>query len=229
MYTLHIANKLYSSWSLRPWLLMQVQGIPFAEQLHAFDPDTGGATFTSFSPTGKVPCLVDGEQVVWDSMGIVEYLAERHEGVWPQDTAARTWARCAAAEMHSGFMALRQQCSMHCSLRIRLREILPDLQRDIDRILALWAEGLARFGGPFLAGARFTAVDAFYAPVLIRFQTYGIGLPAGLQGYADRVLALPAMQAWVAAARQEPWRDPAHEADVLAAGEVIADAWQGAT
>ncbi|HET8869971.1 MAG TPA: glutathione S-transferase family protein [Aquabacterium sp.] len=229
MYTLHIANKLYSSWSLRPWLLMQVQGIPFDEQLHAFQPPSNGLGFKVFSPTGKVPCLIDGEQVVWDSLGIVEYLAERHPGVWPDDSVARAWARCATAEMHSGFMALRQHCSMHCSLRIRLRERLPAVQSDIDRIQALWTEGLTRFGGAYLAGSRFTAVDAFYAPVAIRFQTYGIELPVAMQAYADRLLNLPAMQAWVAAARREPWRDPAHEADVLAAGEVIGDAWQGAS
>jgi glutathione S-transferase len=147
MYELYIGNKNYSSWSLRPWVLMSELGIAFAEHVVAFDPGTSWTKFRAFSPSGKVPCLVDGGTVVWDSLGITEYLAERHAGVWPGDAVARAWARCAAAEMHSGFSALRNTCSMNCGLRVRLHEISPALQRDLDRTEELWLEGLRRFAG----------------------------------------------------------------------------------
>ena len=120
MYTLHIANKNYSSWSLRPWLLMTAQSIPFREQIHPFDGQDNSARFGVFSPSGRVPCLVDGDVAVWDSLAIIEYLAERHAGVWPSDPVARAWARCAAAEMHSSFFALRNDCNMNCALRVEL-------------------------------------------------------------------------------------------------------------
>ena len=123
MYELYIGNKNYSSWSLRPWVLMSELGIVFAEHVVAFDPGTSWTKFRAFSPSGKVPCLVDGSTVVWDSLGITEYLAERHAGVWPGEAAARAWARCAAAEMHSGFGALRNTCAMNCGLRVRLHEV----------------------------------------------------------------------------------------------------------
>jgi glutathione S-transferase len=174
MYTLWIANKNYSSWSLRPWVLMRALGIPFDEKIVFFGT---GADFGTFSPTGKVPVLVDGATTVWDSLAIAEYLAERHPGVWPSDPVARAWARCAAAEMHAGFGALRTACSMNVGTRVRLHTIGPDLAHDVARISALWSHGLARFGGPFLAGAAFTAVDAFFCPVAFRVQTYGLVLP----------------------------------------------------
>ena len=177
MYTLYIANKNYSSWSLRPWVLMRALAIAFAENITPFNGSAQGEAFRTFSPSGKVPCLQDGAQIIWDSQAITEYLAERHQGVWPEDPNARAWARCAVAEMHSGFTALREQCSMNCGLRIRLNEIAPALQSDVERIDALWREGLQRFGGPFLAGAQFTAADAFYAPVAFRVQTYGLAFP----------------------------------------------------
>src|SRR5690606_15091509 len=118
-----IANKNYSSWSLRPWIVIQVAGIPFAEQLHRFVPAVAGLSFTSFSPTGKVPLLVDGDTAVWDSLAIVEYLAERHDTVWPKDAQARAWARSAAAEMHSGFASLRSTCGMNVGIRVRLSDV----------------------------------------------------------------------------------------------------------
>src|SRR5690606_8524787 len=130
----------------------------------------------TFSPSGKVPCLVDGETVVWDSLAIVEYLAEKHEGVWPSDARARAWARCASAEMHSGFTALRTHCSMTCGQRIRLHEYPDALKRDVDRLCELWRSGLESFGGPFLAGRRFSAVDAYFAPVAFRVQSYELTL-----------------------------------------------------
>lgn len=223
MYTLHIANKNYSSWSLRPWILMREKGIGFAETLHRFEPGGAWATFRAFSPTGKVPALHDGATVVWDSLAIVEYLAERHAGVWPSDAAARAWARSATAEMHSAFQTLRQQCSFNLGLRVTLNEIGPALQKDIDRIDELWSEGLKRFGGPFLAGASFTAVDAFYAPVQFRIQTYGLKLGNAAGAYSQRVLALPGMADWQAAGLAEDFRDPEHDEVVRRFGRITAD------
>ena len=226
MYRLYIANKNYSSWSLRPWVLMRARGIPFEEMFVPFKdgaPGVNREAFRRFSPSALVPCLHDGETVVWESLAIAEYLAERHQGVWPADPAARAWARSAAAEMHAGFTALRSNCSMSVGIRMRLHAVTPALQRDLDRIGALWGDGLARFGGPFLAGDEFTAVDAFYCPVAFRVQTYGLTLDADATAYADRLLALPSMRDWEAAALGETWRETDHEAEILAAGTVIED------
>jgi glutathione S-transferase len=220
---LYIANKNYSSWSLRPWVLLSELGLPFEERQVAFAAGSNWSSFRSFSPTGRVPCLHDGDTVVWESLAIAEYLAERHPQVWPSDTAARTWARCASAEMHSGFATLRDQCGMNCGIRVRLRDIGPALQADIDRINELWTEGLARFGGPFLAGKAFTAVDAFFAPVAYRVQTYGIALDRPAAEYAQRLLALPSMRRWYDAALTETWRDQAHEEETLHYGDVVDD------
>ncbi len=223
MYTLHIANKNYSSWSLRPWILMRALGIPFTEQLHRFEPGGAWATFRRFSPTGKVPALHDGATVVWDSLAIVEYLAERHAAVWPTEAVARTWARSATAEMHSAFATLRQQCSFNLGLRVRLKEIGRGLQKDIDRIDELWCEGLQRFGGPYLAGAAFTAVDAFYAPIHFRAQTYSLALGAEARAYSQRMLALPEMAAWYSAGLAEDFRDVEHDEVVLTFGDIVED------
>jgi glutathione S-transferase len=222
MYTLHIGNKNYSSWSLRPWVLMSELGIPFTERLHVFGP-TFDARSDGASPTGKVPCLHDGERVVWESLAIAEYLAERHAGVWPADGEARAWARCAAAEMHSGFAALRDTCSMSCGIRVRLHEIPQGTARDIGRIDALWTQGLERFGGPYLAGPTFGAVDAFFCPVAFRVQTYGLELSHAAARYARRLLELPAMQRWYEAGLAEPWRDPPHEQEIAGRGRILAD------
>ena len=217
---LYIANKNYSSWSLRPWVLMQQLGIAFEERLVPFG---GAVEFTDFSPTGRVPCLVDEGVVVWDSLAITEYLAERHAGVWPADRIARAWARCAAAEMHSGFSQIRNLCSMNCGLRVRLRDPSPALAAEWRRVDQLWSEGLDRFGGPFLAGAAFSAADAFFAPVAFRAQTYGPALSDKAQDYVQRLLALPPMLAWYASALTERWRDEPHEAEVRAVGDVTSD------
>jgi glutathione S-transferase len=226
MYTLYIANKNYSSWSLRPWLLLSELGISFDERLMSFAPGTGSSwsAFRAFSPNGKVPCLCDGDTVVWDSLAIAEYLAELHAGVWPSDPQARTWARCAVAEMHSGFGALRMHCAMNCGLRIRLPDNLPTaLLADIARIDELWSEGLDRFGGPFLAGNTFGAIDAFFAPVVFRIQTYGLTLSDAASAYAQRLRELPGMRRWYADALQETWRDPQHEDEVTQSGVLLAD------
>ena len=223
MYRLHIANKNYSSWSLRPWLLMTELDIPFEEALHQFPADPAARDFFAFSPTGNVPCLHDGSEVIHDSLAITEYLAEHHAGVWPADAAARAWARCACAEIHAGFTGLRSHCSMNCGIRVRLPGIAADLQRDLDRLEALWAEGQRRFGGPFLAGPRFSAVDAFYAPVAFRIQTYTPPLSAPAMAYAQRLLDLPGMRSWYAAGLAETWRDAGHEADIARCGELLGD------
>jgi glutathione S-transferase len=223
MYQLYIANKNYSSWSLRPWLLMQQLRIPFSEQIQPFDGTSNWQAFRNFSPTGKVPCLVDAGTTVWDSLAITEYLAERVPQVWPQDAAARAWARCASAEMHSGFAVLRDRCGMNCGVRVRLHEIAPALQRDIDRIDELWSGSLARFGGPYLGGATFSAVDAFFAPVAFRIQTYALQLSAPAAVYATRLLELPAMRSWYQSALAERWREPAHEAEAQSHGKIVQD------
>jgi glutathione S-transferase len=223
MFTLHIANKNYSSWSLRPWVLMRTLNIPFNEQLHPFDPDSNWTAYRAFSPSGKVPCLQDSEIHIWDSLAIAEYLAEAYPQVWPADKTARAWARSASAEMHSGFQVLRNNCSMSCGHRIQLHTISPALQKDIARIDELWNEGLRKFGGAFLAGEKFTAVDAFFAPVAFRFQTYGLSLTGAAQEYLVRLLNLPAMQEWYASGLAETWREPEHEQEILAAGSLLAD------
>jgi glutathione S-transferase len=222
-YRLFIANRNYSSWSLRPWVLMRTLGIAFDEEVRWFAPGSNRAAFREFAPNGTVPCLHDGPEVVWDSLAIVEYLAERHAGVWPADAAARAWARCAAAEMHGGFSTLRNICGMSCGVRVRLHAVQPALAQDIARIDELWCEGLRRFGGPFLAGRGFSAVDAFFAPVAFRVRGYGLALSAPAMGYAEGLLALPAMRQWRTAALAETQREPGHEAEVLAAGTVIED------
>ena len=223
MYQLYIGNKNYSSWSLRPWLLMRALGIEFEERLVPFAEHSSWAKFREFSPNGLVPCLHDGGTVIWDSLAIAEYLAEQHQGVWPEDAAARAWARSASAEMHSGFSALRNRCGMNCGVRVTLEEIDTDLERDIARIDELWRDGLDRFGGAYLAGAKFTAVDAFFAPVVFRAQTFGLPLGDSAQRYADRLLEHPAMLDWYIAALAEPWREPEHERDIAIVGTVTAD------
>jgi glutathione S-transferase len=223
MYQLYIGNKNYSSWSLRPWVLLRELAIPFEEHVVPFEPGSSWAKFRAFSPSGRVPCLVDAGTVAWDSLGIVEYLAERHPGVWPREDAARTWARCASAEMHSGFATLRNRCSMNVALKVRLHQIEPALRRDVERVDELWSEGLSRFGGSFLAGDAFTAVDAFFAPVAFRVATYGLPLGEPASAYAARLLALPSMQDWKRAALLEPWREADHEADAAANGTIVED------
>ncbi len=223
MYTLYIGNKNYSSWSLRPWVLMSVLAIPFEEQLVPFNPGSSWEKFRGFSRSGLVPCLHDGDTVVWDSLAITEYLAERHAGVWPADSEARAWARCVTCEMHSGFSTLRSQCPMNCGVRAELHEIGPSLQANLDRLDEIWSEGLERFGGPFLAGQNFTAADAFFVPVAFRVQTFKLPLGKVARDYAEILLDLPATQEWYEAALKEPWREQHHEDEISGAGRVLMD------
>lgn len=222
MYTLHIGNKNYSSWSLRPWALMKARNISFTEVLHRFGVDSAGE-FRTFSPAGKVPCLIDGTTVVWDSLAIIEYLADHHTGVWPADGLARAWARCASAEMHSGFGALRGQHGMNVGVRVEVLARSPELLADISRVVSLWNDGLARFGGPFLAGQEFTAVDAFFAPVAYRFRTYGVSLDGKAAEYLRHLLDHPALRTWEAEALAENFRDPPHEIEIANSGRITAD------
>ncbi|MEJ7137366.1 glutathione S-transferase family protein [Amphibiibacter pelophylacis] len=227
MPVLYIANKNYSSWSLRPWALMRALDIPFEERLVPFVQPGEPSPFAAFSPTGKVPCLVDdtpdGPITVWDSLAIAEYLAESHPGVWPTHPAARAFARCASAEMHSGFATLRNVCGMNCGVRVELAPPSVALQADLARLDALWQQGLDHFGGPWLAGSAFGAVDAFFAPVAFRVQTYGLVLKPAAQAYAQRLLDHPVLRDWYDQALAEPWRDAAHDAELPRAGRVVAD------
>jgi len=208
MYTLYIGNKNYSSWSLRAWVLMRALGIPFAEKRIALYRTESPGRLREISPSGKVPCLHDGDVAVWDTLAIAEYLAERHRGVWPEDSGARAWARSVAAEMHSGFPRLREEMGMNVRVRAR-KDPSSAVAADIARILALWVEGRERLGagGEFLCGA-FGAVDAFWCPVAFRFQSYGVPLAGTAAAYARSLLELPAMRDWAAEAEREIERIP---------------------
>lgn len=223
MVSLYIANKNYSSWSLRPWILLKQLDIAFDEQVQLFDAPDNFEKFRAFSPSGTVPCLVDGDTVVWDSLAIVEYLAEQDERVWPADRTARAFARCASAEMHSSFSQLRNTCPMNCAIKVELFEMPPGLKRDVDRVDELWQEGLRRFGGPFLAGEHFTAVDAFFCPVAFRVRSYQLPLSPDSLAYCQRLLDLPAMKAWDAEAITETWREQGHEEEAAEVGRIVED------
>lgn len=197
--------------------------IPFVERLVPFGDNIGPNGFGRFSPSGKVPCLIDGTTAVWDSLAITEYLAEKTPQVWPADVSARAWARSAVAEMHSGFQALRERCTMNCGLRVRIDSYSPALEKDLVRLNALWLQSLSHFGGPYLAGRSFTAIDAFFAPIAFRIQTYAPLMAHDSQLYAKRLLALPSMQDWYAAALLETWRDEAHEVMARNAGTWLND------
>lgn len=222
-YELHIGNKNYSSWSLRPWVLLKALDIPFIEHQHYFRPDN--SAFKTFSPTALVPALIDNKQTIWDSLAIAEHVYEDHPAVWPASREARSFARSAAAEMHSGFGALRNLCSMNIGVRVKMFDTPPALIRDLARIDDVWRYGFSNFGGPFIAGSTFTAVDAFYAPVVFRIQTYGVGfdLSREARAYVDFMLQHPAMKDWYEAGIAETERDAPHEAEITAVGEVIAD------
>jgi glutathione S-transferase len=226
-YTLITANRNYSSWSLRPWVLMKAHGIPFEDELEQFTMPVNYDAFRSFSPTGQVPVLIDEERTIWDSLGIALYLADRHPGVWPADEDARTYAQSAVCEMHGGFSALRGFCTMNVGVRVKPRPMDGQLVREIYRVREIFEEGLSRFGGPWLAGPEFTVLDAFYAPVAFRVRTYGLDVGRG-QAWVDAMLAHPAMRQWEEEALAEEWREESHEAELAAAGEIIADYRTGA-
>jgi glutathione S-transferase len=228
MLRLFIGNKNYSSWSLRPWVLMKQLAIPFDEQLVPFGSDDGRPAFKSFSLPGRVPCLIDGNRMVWDSLAITEYLAEMDPQVWPSEPGARAWARCVAAEMHAGFHSIRDVCTMNCGLRVQVSQWSDVLLNEWKRVDELWSTGVSTYGGPFLAGPAFTAADAFFAPVAFRVQSYSPSLTPMARAYAARLLALMPMQEWYTSALAEPWRDEAHEAEARSSGAWIQDLRAGA-
>ena len=199
-----IGNKNYSSWSMRPWLAMKQAGIPFLEhRIALYQPDSRRRVL-EHSPSGKLPVLKDGPTTVWDSLAILEYLAEKlpDRGLWPRSAAARARARSASAEMHSGFAALRSRMPMNLRNSYPGRGLTPEVEADIARIAGLWTDCRATASGPFLFG-EFCIADAMFAPVATRFVTYGVKLPPVCQRYVDTLIALPAMQAWYADARAE--------------------------
>ena len=210
-YRLVIGSKAWSSWSLRPWLAMRRLELPFEEINIPLRRANSKAEILKHSPSGLVPTLLDGELAIWDSLAIIEYLAEQHpeKQLWPGERTARAMARCASAEMHSGFAALRQHCSMDL-LASRSESALPEeVASDIRRIVALWRDCRARFGGdgPFLF-SRFTGADAMYAPVASRFRTYVRDLAAygddgTAQAYVETIFAMPEIDAWTEGARAE--------------------------
>jgi glutathione S-transferase len=205
MYKLYLGNKNYSSWSLRGWLAARLAGAPFTEAMIALSGEAQPSPDNrSFSPSARVPCLHDDGVVVWDSLAIAEYLAERHTGMWPADPVARAWARSVASEMHSGFPALRNEMTMCIRERVDVRPWSPALEADIARVTEIWNEGRSRFGrgGTYLCGP-FSLADAFYAPVAFRFRTYEV-TPEGAAGvYLADLLAHPLLREWEAAALAE--------------------------
>lgn len=211
--TLYAGNKNYSSWSFRPWIAMEAAGVPFKDVVIPFDFAAGNPEFRKISPTGRVPVLHHGEVRVWESLAIIEYVAELfpEAGIWPKDQAARAEARAISMEMLSGFRALRGACPMN--IRRAPGEIdLPEgVSDDVARIEAIWKVALARSGGPFLFGA-FSAADAMYAPVVNRFEIYRLTKDETVLAYMARVKAHPAWQKWQAAALAEPWVVPEDEA-----------------
>jgi glutathione S-transferase len=203
-----IGNKNYSSWSLRPWIALKVAGISFEEEVISLDAADFKARVGRISGTGKVPALADGHVQVWESLAILEYLAEKFPSarLWPAESAARAEARAVAAEMHAGFVPLRRHLPMNMWRPVRRRELTPQVQADIGRIEAMWTNCRTRFGteGEFLFGS-FSAADAMYAPVVSRFHTYGVELGRVARGYMDAVMTLSAWGGWKAAALAEPW------------------------
>jgi len=200
-----IGDKNYSSWSMRPWVLMTHFGIPFEEIVVELHRDDTKARIFEHSPSGKVPCLIDDHGLaIWDSLAIAETLAERHPEypMWPADALERAHARCVAAEMHAGFAALRSAMGMNVRASLPGQGATPDALADVARIDALWSACLEASGGPFLFG-EFGIADAMYAPVVMRFNTYAPGLSTEASGYVERVTALPAVQQWIDGARRE--------------------------
>ncbi len=207
MLTLYIANKNYSSWSMRPWVLLKQAGIPFEEQMVRFDSFDSDSQFKrrigEINPAGRVPVLVDEGLAVWDSLAIAEYAAERFpdKQLWPADARARARARSVCAEMHAGFSALRSACPMNIEANLAQAGALawrdkPAVRADVQRIVSMWTALLQEHGGPMLFGA-FSVADAYFAPVCMRIKNYGLPVPGNVTDYIRRVCALPGVKAWI--------------------------------
>ncbi|OQW87119.1 MAG: glutathione S-transferase [Rhodoferax ferrireducens] len=213
MIKLYIGNKNYSSWSMRPWVLLKQAGIPFEEIMVRFDAFTPDSQFKAalkpISPTGKVPALVDGDLVVWDTLAIAEYVAEQfpESHLWPQNKAARARGRSICAEMHSGFTSLRSHCPMNIEARLPAVGALiwrdqPAVRADVARLVAMWQTLLRQYGGPMLLG-EFSVADAYFAPICTRLLTYALPVPDDVAVYVERVCALPGVKAWMEGACAE--------------------------
>jgi glutathione S-transferase len=204
-----IANKAYSSWSLRPWILLAHFKIPFEEIVIPLDEPTTRKRILAYAPNGKCPSLHDGAISVWESLAIVEYVAEKYpdKAIWPRAKAARAYARSLSSEMHAGFQALRQHCPTNFRRSVRKLELTEAVEADVARIEAAWAEARKTFGaaGPFLFG-RFSAADAMFAPVVNRLHAYDVKVKKATRDYMDAIMALPAWKAWIKDAEAEEWR-----------------------
>lgn len=207
MLKLYIGNKNYSSWSMRPWVLLKQAGIPFEEVKVLFDSFDPGSNFKvaldGVTPAGKVPVLLDGDFAIWDTLAIAEYVAEKfpEKKLWPQDSRARARARSICAEMHSGFTALRGSCGMNIEASLpHIGQLVwrdkPAVRADVQRLVSMWSELLAQHGGPMLFGD-FTIADSYFAPVCMRLKTYALPVPAEITAYVERVRALPGIKAWI--------------------------------
>ena len=213
MFKLYIGNKNYSSWSMRPWVMLKQANIAFEEVMVRFDSFAAGSSFkktvNALTPTGKVPVLMDGDLAVWDTLAIAEYVAEQFpdKALWPSDKNARARARSVCAEMHSGFTGLRSHCTMNIEASLADTGALiwrdqAAVRTDVARLVAMWQELLSTHGGPLLFG-HFTIADAYFAPVCMRLKTYALPLPASIAAYVARICALPGVKAWIDAAVAE--------------------------
>lgn len=211
-----IANKAYSSWSLRPWIALKANAVPFRETVICLQQDDTAARIGAYSAAGKVPVLIHGAVTVWESLAILDYLADAfpEKPWWPRDSAARALARAVAAEMHAGFAALRGHMPMNVRAAVPDKRRPPEVEADIARIAAIWTQARGRFGaeGPFLFGA-FSNADAMYAPVVTRFRTYGVipALPPSARAYCEAMLAFQPLRDWYAEAAAESWVIPKYE------------------
>jgi glutathione S-transferase len=206
--TLFIANKAYSSWSMRPWLLMASMGIPFEEVVIPMARPDSKKKMLKHSPAGKMPALKDGDVIVYESIAVIEYIAEKYpqKNIWPKNKAARALARSLSAEMHAGFQALRQHCPTVFRRPVKARELTPEAALDVARLESAFANTRKAYGrgGPFLFG-KFTAVDAMFAPIVTRLHIYDIKVSKTTRAYMDAIMALPAYQAWIKDAAKEKW------------------------
>lgn len=223
-----IANKLYSSWSMRPWLVMREIDLDFEETVIPLrQPDTA-ERIAEYSPSGKVPVLIDGEVKVWESLAIISYLADKFpdKPVWPEGMVARAHAKSIAMEMHGGFQALRQACPMHLGKRFTAPAMTDDLKANVARVEAIWRETRNQFGadGPYLFGDRFTAADAMFTPVAVRLEGYSIPVAADTRSYINALYAHPGFVEWRAAAFNEPWSIPAYEEGHTAVADLKVEA-----
>lgn len=211
-----LGNKNYSSWSLRPWIAMRHAGIPFEEEVIPLYEPGSAEKIRAYSPTGKVPVLIDGDMTIWETIAILEHLAEKFPkaALWPADEKIRAYGRAISAEMHAGFGHLRRHCPMNMRRVNKRRELTREVADDVRRIEMIWTESRDLFGqdGPFLLGP-FSIADAMYAPVVSRFYSYAIGVGAAAESYMSTMRQLPAWQEWEASGRVEPWIMPGNELD----------------